>query len=152
MVEGQNSDDIVDFEPPPLPFSLSTLTPSSRRMSIQSITIPSYETRLNPKAHTAYRIQISTPVRTWDVYRRYSDFESLVQELKSETGRDVEGEGLPGKHGWSLRRSVDDVKVSFGDNFLGVEGRRRRRREEREGGRAHPRLLIPSPSLPPFCS
>ncbi|KAL7416651.1 hypothetical protein BDY24DRAFT_405882 [Mrakia frigida] len=80
-------------------------------MSIQSITIPSYETRLNPKAHTAYRIQISTPVRTWDVYRRYSDFESLVQELKSETGRDVEGEGLPGKHGWSLRRSVDDVKL-----------------------------------------
>ena len=81
-------------------------------MSIQSITIPGYETRYSPKTHTAYRIQISTPVRTWDVWRRYSDFESLVQELKSETGRTVDGEGLPPKHAWSIRRSVDDVKVS----------------------------------------
>lgn len=82
-------------------------------MSIQSIAIPSTATRTSPKAHTVYQVQIATPVRTWDVYRRYSDFESLAAELKSETGRDVQGEGLPAKHPWSLRRSVDDAKVRW---------------------------------------
>jgi regulator of vacuolar morphogenesis len=69
-------------------------------------------TRPNPKPHTAYKVLISTPVRTWDVWRRYSDFESLAGELKSETGKEVDGEGLPGKHPWSFRSSVNDTKVS----------------------------------------
>lgn len=91
-------------------------TPSAKlltgsAMSIQSITIPTTTTRPNPKPHTAYKIVISTPVRTWDVWRRYSDFESLAAELKSEAGKEVDGEGLPGKHPWSFRSSVNDVKV-----------------------------------------
>lgn len=80
-------------------------------MSIQSIVIPLTQTRPSPKPHTVYQIKVSTGVRSWDTWRRYSDFESLVQELKSETGKDVEGESIPPKSIWSFRKSVGNQKV-----------------------------------------
>ncbi|CDZ98372.1 VAM7 [Phaffia rhodozyma] len=80
-------------------------------MSIQSILIPATQTRQSPAPHTVYQVRITTGVRSWDVYRRYSDFESLVQELRSETGKDVDGEKIPPKRVWSLKKSINDQKL-----------------------------------------
>lgn len=83
-------------------------------MSIQTIAVPSSSTRTpagGGKAYTAYHITISTPVRAWAVDRRYSDFESLAREIQAEVGRSVQGESLPGKKVWGLKRSVNDHAV-----------------------------------------
>ncbi|KAI9635919.1 uncharacterized protein MKK02DRAFT_36914 [Dioszegia hungarica] len=77
---------------------------------IQNIAITSTQTVQQPKPHTTYTIQISTPIRTWTVARRYSDFIDLHAELTSSTGREPPGT-LPGKHVWSLTRSVYDDKI-----------------------------------------
>lgn len=84
-------------------------------MSIQSISIPTTSTRTpaSGKAYTVYHIALGTPVRAWDVQRRYADFESLAREIRAEVGRDVEGEALPGKKVWGLKRSVNDQAVSW---------------------------------------
>ncbi|WVR03454.1 hypothetical protein IAU60_000445 [Kwoniella sp. DSM 27419] len=80
---------------------------------IQDITIISTKTVDQPKPHTVYVIQISTPIRTWTVSRRYSDFVSLHAELKSSTGKEPPGT-LPAK-GWriglGLGRSAGDEKT-----------------------------------------
>ncbi|WVF66230.1 hypothetical protein IAT40_000970 [Kwoniella sp. CBS 6097] len=76
---------------------------------IQDITIISTKTVEEPKVHTVYVIQISTPTRTWTVQRRYSDFVSLHAELKSSVGKEPPG-NLPAKH-WSLTRGLGDEKM-----------------------------------------
>ena len=57
-----------------------------------------------------YLISVSTATRTWDVSRRYNDFVALDAELRSSVGKEPPV-GLPGKHMWSLTRSVYDEKV-----------------------------------------
>ncbi|WVW81739.1 hypothetical protein I302_103735 [Kwoniella bestiolae CBS 10118] len=76
---------------------------------IQSIKIISTEVVDVPKSHVVYVIQVSTPIRTWTVKRRYSDFISLHSELKSSVGKEPPG-SLPGKH-WSLIKGVGDDKL-----------------------------------------
>ncbi|OCF40080.1 hypothetical protein I317_06093 [Kwoniella heveanensis CBS 569] len=76
---------------------------------IQDITIISTKTVEQPKVHTVYVIQISTPTRTWTVQRRYSDFVSLHAELKSSVGKEPPGT-LPAKH-WSLTGRLGDEKM-----------------------------------------
>ncbi|WWC85762.1 uncharacterized protein L201_000628 [Kwoniella dendrophila CBS 6074] len=76
---------------------------------IQSIKIISTEVVDTPKSHVVYVIQISTPIRTWTVKRRYSDFLSLDSELKSSVGKSPPG-NLPSKH-WSLIKGVGDEKL-----------------------------------------
>ncbi|WVQ93852.1 hypothetical protein IAU59_000930 [Kwoniella sp. CBS 9459] len=76
---------------------------------IQDITIISTKTVEQPKVHTVYVIQISTPTRTWTVQRRYSDFVALHAELKSSVGKEPPG-NLPAKH-WSLTRGAGDEKM-----------------------------------------
>ncbi|KAK6905158.1 hypothetical protein L486_02382 [Kwoniella mangroviensis CBS 10435] len=76
---------------------------------IQSIKIISTEVVDVPKSHVVYVIQVSTPIRTWTVKRRYSDFISLHSELKSSVGKEPPG-SLPAKH-WSLIKGVGDDKL-----------------------------------------
>ncbi|EIW73286.1 hypothetical protein TREMEDRAFT_37265 [Tremella mesenterica DSM 1558] len=79
-------------------------------MDIQNITITSTQIVPQPKPHTTYTIQISTPTRTWTVNRRYNDFLAFHDELKSSTGKEPPAQ-LPAKHTWSLTRSVYDDKI-----------------------------------------
>nr|ODN90896.1 hypothetical protein L204_05735 [Cryptococcus depauperatus CBS 7855] len=55
---------------------------------VQNISIISTKEANDPKPHTVYVIQVSTPTRTWTVTRRYNDFVSLHDELKSSTGKE----------------------------------------------------------------
>ncbi|KAK4514048.1 uncharacterized protein ATC70_006056 [Mucor velutinosus] len=49
--------------------------------NIQSIFIKQTETRHDPKAYTAYRIDIQAAVRQWHIWKRYSDFTKLHEQL-----------------------------------------------------------------------
>lgn len=49
--------------------------------NIQSIFIKQTETRNDPKAYTAYRIDIQAAVRQWHIWKRYSDFTKLHEQL-----------------------------------------------------------------------
>ncbi|RUS21166.1 hypothetical protein BC937DRAFT_93421 [Endogone sp. FLAS-F59071] len=44
---------------------------------IQDIFIRATETRQNPKPHTVYRVEVQGPVRTWSLWKRYSEFDHL---------------------------------------------------------------------------
>ncbi|CEH18677.1 VAM7 [Ceraceosorus bombacis] len=51
---------------------------------IQSITLPSSETRTSPSPkHTVYALRVALPVRSWTVWRRYSEFLALHTTLCS---------------------------------------------------------------------
>ncbi|KAG9128295.1 hypothetical protein FRC07_001230 [Ceratobasidium sp. 392] len=79
---------------------------------IQSVHIRSHETRPEPKPHTEYRIEVQGPVRSWQVWRRYSEFTDLDVELAKATGESPPAP-LPPKHAFSLsfRRSINDEKL-----------------------------------------
>ncbi|KAL1916983.1 uncharacterized protein VTP21DRAFT_5180 [Calcarisporiella thermophila] len=49
--------------------------------NIQTIFIRETESRPDPKPHTVYRIEVHAPVRTWSVWRRYSEFDALHNKL-----------------------------------------------------------------------
>ncbi|KAI8087896.1 Phox homologous domain-containing protein, partial [Gilbertella persicaria] len=51
------------------------------RDSIQAIFIKQTETRHDPKAYTAYRIDVQAAVRQWHIWKRYSDFIKLHEQL-----------------------------------------------------------------------
>lgn len=53
----------------------------SSKEPIQSIFIKQTETRHDPKAYVAYRIDIQAPVRQWHIWKRYSDFIKLHEQL-----------------------------------------------------------------------
>ncbi|ORX34639.1 Phox homologous domain-containing protein [Kockovaella imperatae] len=77
---------------------------------IQSISIVSTQTVAQPKPHTTYTVQVTTPMRSWTVSRRYNDFVALNDELLSSTGK-APPAALPPKHPWSITRSAYDQKV-----------------------------------------
>ncbi|CAG8489203.1 15917_t:CDS:1 [Funneliformis caledonium] len=49
--------------------------------SIQNIYIRNIETRDTPKPHTVYRVEVNAAVRTWSVWKRYSEFDELNDKL-----------------------------------------------------------------------
>ncbi|QRW05032.1 hypothetical protein RhiLY_04031 [Ceratobasidium sp. AG-Ba] len=79
---------------------------------IQSVHVRSHETRPDPKPHTVYRIEVQGPVRSWQVWKRYSEFTELHDELAKSTGESPPAP-LPPKHSLSLsfRRSINDEKL-----------------------------------------
>ncbi|QRV76125.1 hypothetical protein RhiJN_04140 [Ceratobasidium sp. AG-Ba] len=79
---------------------------------IQSVHVRSHETRPDPKPHTVYRIEVQGPVRSWQVWKRYSEFTELHDELAKSTGESSPAP-LPPKHSLSLsfRRSINDEKL-----------------------------------------
>lgn len=74
--------------------------------AIQAIHIRGHEERPEPKPHTVYRIEIHASVRSWTMWRRYSEFVDLHTELTKSIGT-APPEALPPKHPFSLRRSKD---------------------------------------------
>ncbi|CAI2165628.1 13755_t:CDS:1 [Funneliformis geosporum] len=49
--------------------------------NIQNIYIRNIETRDTPKLHTVYRVEVNAAVRTWSVWKRYSEFDELNDKL-----------------------------------------------------------------------
>lgn len=65
--------------------------------AIQAIFIHGYEQRPNPKPHIVYQIDIQAHVRSWQMWRRYSEFVDLSTELTKEVGSPPPA-ALPPKH------------------------------------------------------
>jgi regulator of vacuolar morphogenesis len=78
--------------------------------AIQAVHINGYEERSTPKPHTVYRIDIQAHVRSWQMWRRYSEFDDLHTELTKSTGSPPPGI-LPPKHKFSILRSHTDAKL-----------------------------------------
>ncbi|KAF8640351.1 hypothetical protein AX17_000022 [Amanita inopinata Kibby_2008] len=80
--------------------------PSPQMTAIQAISIRGYEERSTPKPHIVYRIEIQAHVRSWQMWRRYSEFDDLHIDLTRSTGSSPPCT-LPPKHKFSLLRSHD---------------------------------------------
>jgi regulator of vacuolar morphogenesis len=72
--------------------------------AIQSVAITGTKDRTSPKPHTVYEISVTTPMRSWQMWRRYSEFVELHDELVKACSAPPPSE-LPGKHIWSLKSS-----------------------------------------------
>ncbi|GLB36207.1 putative protein with phoX homologous domain, present in p47phox and p40phox [Lyophyllum shimeji] len=75
--------------------------------AVQAVYIRGYEERTTPKPHTVYRIEIQAHVRSWQMWRRYSEFDDLHTELTKSVG--TPPASLPPKHRFSLRPT--DTKI-----------------------------------------
>jgi regulator of vacuolar morphogenesis len=78
--------------------------------AIQAVYIRGHEERSTPKPHTVYTIEIQANVRSWQMWRRYSEFVDLNTELTKSTGA-APPQPLPPKHAFSLLRSHNDQKL-----------------------------------------
>ncbi len=87
--------------------------------AIQAIYIRGYEERAEPKAHVVYRIEIQAHVRSWNMWRRYSEFDDLHTELTKSTGSPPPNP-LPPKHKFALFRSLNNEKL-LEERRMGLE-------------------------------
>ncbi|EAU93034.1 hypothetical protein CC1G_06754 [Coprinopsis cinerea okayama7 len=79
--------------------------------AIQAVFIRSYEERTTPKSHIVYKIDIQAHVRSWQMWRRYSEFDDLNTELTKSTNSPPPC-SLPPKHALTgFLRSKKDEKV-----------------------------------------
>jgi regulator of vacuolar morphogenesis len=78
--------------------------------AIQAVYIRGCEERSTPKPHTVYAIQIQARVRSWQMWRRYSEFDDLHTELTKSTGSPPP-HPLPPKHAFSILRSHNSEKL-----------------------------------------
>ncbi|KAG6812487.1 hypothetical protein H0H92_002594 [Tricholoma furcatifolium] len=87
--------------------------------AIQAVFVRGYEERTDPKPHTVYRIEIQAHVRSWQMWRRYSEFDDLHTELSKAVGSPPPAT-LPPKHKFSFIRSRTDTKL-LEERRLGLE-------------------------------
>jgi len=79
-------------------------------MALQSVHIRGHEQRSQPSSHIVYKIEIQASVRSWIMWRRYSEFAELHTELTKSTGLSPP-EDLPPKHSFSIRRKFDEESI-----------------------------------------
>ena len=72
--------------------------------AIQAVYVRGHEERLEPKPHIVYRIDIQAHVRSWQMWRRYSEFADLHTELTKSVGAPPPSP-LPPKHAFAMLRS-----------------------------------------------
>lgn len=77
--------------------------------AIQAVFIRGCEERTTPKIHIVYRIEIQAHVRSWQMWRRYSEFDDLHITLTKSIG--APPHALPPKHQFSLLRSHNNAKI-----------------------------------------
>src|SRR6266436_6749345 len=75
--------------------------PHSQMTAIQAVYVKGHEERSQPKPHTVYRIEIQASVRSWSMWRRYSEFVDLHTELTKSTSSPPPA-SLPPKHTFSV--------------------------------------------------
>ena len=71
--------------------------------AIQAVYVRGHEERPEPKRHIVFRIEIQAHVRSWQMWRRYSEFVDLNTELTKSIG--VPPASLPPKHAFAMLRS-----------------------------------------------
>ncbi|GJJ09432.1 hypothetical protein Clacol_003654 [Clathrus columnatus] len=71
--------------------------------AIHAVRVIGYEQRSKPKTHVVYHIQVQTSVRSWQLWRRYSEFVELHNELRTMTSSEPPV-SLPPKHPLSFSR------------------------------------------------
>lgn len=76
--------------------------------AIQAVYVRGHEERSDPKPHTVYRIEVQASVRSWQMWRRYSEFDELNTELTKATGSEPPAT-MPPKHMFSFRKN--DLKI-----------------------------------------
>lgn len=72
--------------------------------AIQAVYVRGHEERPEPKRHIVFRIEIQAHVRSWQMWRRYSEFVDLHTELTKSTGAPPPSP-LPPKHAFAMLRS-----------------------------------------------
>ncbi|KAI6153538.1 Phox homologous domain-containing protein [Pisolithus tinctorius] len=85
--------------------------------AIQAVSIRGHEERQTPKPHVVYRIEIQAHVRSWQMWRRYSEFVELHTELTKSTGSPPPAV-LPPKNTFAI------FKGPFKDESSTIEQRR----------------------------
>lgn len=88
--------------------------------AIHAIRILGYEQRNKPKVHIVYHIQVQTSVRLWQIWRRYSEFVELDNELRRKTGSQPPTT-LPSKHPFSFSKrspAILEERVSGLERYL----------------------------------
>ncbi|EJD04043.1 syntaxin [Fomitiporia mediterranea MF3/22] len=78
--------------------------------AIHSVRILGHEERSSPKTHVVYKIEVQASVRSWLMWRRYSEFDDLHTELSRSVG-DPPPHPLPPKHTFSIFRSKDSPQI-----------------------------------------
>ena len=78
--------------------------------TIQLISIKGTVDRMHPKPHTVYEVHIQTTVRSWSMWRRYSEFVDLNDELTKSIGAPPPSP-LPSKHAWAFRSSFRNAPI-----------------------------------------
>lgn len=75
--------------------------------ALQSVRILGHEERSDPKFHVVYKIEVQASVRSWLMWRRYSEFDDLNAELIKVVG-EAPPHSLPPKHKFAIFKSKDD--------------------------------------------
>ena len=78
--------------------------------AIQSVRILGHEERSDPKLHVVYKIEVQASVRSWLMWRRYSEFDDLNTELSRVTGAPPP-HPLPPKHKFAVFRAKDNPET-----------------------------------------
>ncbi|KAF9909140.1 hypothetical protein EC991_009050 [Linnemannia zychae] len=68
--------------------------------TLQAIYVREYETRSLPKPHTVFKVEVHAAVRTWSVWKRYSEFETLHERFLELFPDHPPPQPLPTKHWW----------------------------------------------------
>ncbi|ORZ12176.1 hypothetical protein BCR41DRAFT_308056 [Lobosporangium transversale] len=77
--------------------------------TLQAIYVRDPETRSRPKPHTAYRVEVHAAVRTWSVWKRYSEFEQLHNRFIELFPDNPPPQPLPSKHWW--QSTIDNPEL-----------------------------------------
>ena len=72
--------------------------------AIQAVYVRGHEERPEPKPHVVFRIDVQAHVRSWQMWRRYSEFVDLHTELTKSVGAPPPS-ALPPKHALAMLRS-----------------------------------------------
>jgi regulator of vacuolar morphogenesis len=88
--------------------------------AIQAIYVRGHEERPDPKSHIVYRIEIQAHVRSWQMWRRYSEFVELHTELTKSISPPPAP--LPPKHALAvLRGPFKDTSGIIEERRAGLE-------------------------------
>ncbi|KAL1928324.1 hypothetical protein VTP01DRAFT_2680 [Rhizomucor pusillus] len=91
---------------------------------IQAIFIRQTETRQQPKPHTVYKVEVHAAVRNWFVWKRYSDFTKLHNQLTSIFPKNPPPVSLPAKRifpsTFSNPEKVEDRRRGLEDYLRGI--------------------------------
>ncbi|KAF9104852.1 hypothetical protein BGX27_009924 [Mortierella sp. AM989] len=93
-LDGELLEDVVEDE------ELRQKLHISMTETLQAIYVRDYETRTEPKPHTVYRVEVHAAVRTWSVWKRYSEFEQLHERFEELFPDNPPPQQLPTKHWW----------------------------------------------------